>query len=300
MSPAEKKITVEECLVLDAFQFTRQGFLSPDQAGTFTWRVGETIVAQVWWRFEDDIVYLPLIWRGDIVDTKHHGLEVTRVPGSTYGGQQVRFVCAGCLKSVRKLYLPPYPTVFLCGSCHSLTYRSSQKRQSVDEKVNFRLPKLFKEFNRPGIRRARRVRAMERIEEIREEMDREMAKMRKPRPPAKPAAQAGLISWPEWTELQPAPFDALLAGEPPAPPPPKRPRGRPREKRPYHRHEPLVHGERTGDTQAYCVKCRDFREMENVTLITFSNGRPALSGRCPVCGCRLARVVKGKTQPQGH
>jgi hypothetical protein len=33
--------------------------------------------------------------------------------------------------------------------------------------------------------------------------------------------------------------------------------------------------------------------MENITLVTFSNGRPARQGTCPVCKRRLARVVKG-------
>jgi len=37
----------------------------------------------------------------------HHGREIVRTPGSTYGGEQVWFLCVGCLKGVRKLHLPP-------------------------------------------------------------------------------------------------------------------------------------------------------------------------------------------------
>jgi len=43
---------------------------------------------------------------------------------------------------------------------------------------------------------------------------------------------------------------------------------------------------------AYCVKCRQKREMKDPKQITFKNGRPALQGVCPVCGTKVFRIGK--------
>lgn len=47
---------------------------------------------------------------------------------------------------------------------------------------------------------------------------------------------------------------------------------------------------------AYCVKCRGQREMEQPKAITMSNGRPAMQGTCATCGTKLTKIVK-KTEP---
>ncbi len=44
--------------------------------------------------------------------------------------------------------------------------------------------------------------------------------------------------------------------------------------------------------QAYCVKCKEHRPMNNPRRVTLSNGRPALRDTCPVCGSGLFRMVK--------
>ncbi|MCY4448872.1 MAG: DUF5679 domain-containing protein [Chloroflexi bacterium] len=36
--------------------------------------------------------------------------------------------------------------------------------------------------------------------------------------------------------------------------------------------------------QAYCLKCREKREMDNPRDETTKNGRPIIKGACPVCG----------------
>lgn len=41
---------------------------------------------------------------------------------------------------------------------------------------------------------------------------------------------------------------------------------------------------------AYCVKCKQKREMLNAHEVTMKNGRPALRGICPVCGTSLNRI----------
>ncbi|GER87139.1 hypothetical protein KDW_13010 [Dictyobacter vulcani] len=47
-------------------------------------------------------------------------------------------------------------------------------------------------------------------------------------------------------------------------------------------------------TEAYCVKCRTKRGMQNGKKIVTKNGRSAMEGTCPVCGTRLFRFVTSK------
>ena len=48
--------------------------------------------------------------------------------------------------------------------------------------------------------------------------------------------------------------------------------------------------------QAYCMKCRTKREMQNSKQITMKNGRPATQGTCPVCGTKMFRIGKSQIQ----
>ncbi|MCU0521032.1 MAG: type I DNA topoisomerase [Anaerolineae bacterium] len=41
---------------------------------------------------------------------------------------------------------------------------------------------------------------------------------------------------------------------------------------------------------AYCVRCREKREMANPTPVFTAKGQPALQGACPVCGTRMFRM----------
>jgi hypothetical protein len=43
--------------------------------------------------------------------------------------------------------------------------------------------------------------------------------------------------------------------------------------------------------EAYCVKCREKREIKNPKEVTMKNGRPAMEGTCPVCGTKLFRML---------
>ncbi|HEX2924082.1 MAG TPA: DUF5679 domain-containing protein [Chloroflexota bacterium] len=66
---------------------------------------------------------------------------------------------------------------------------------------------------------------------------------------------------------------------------------RPKSKRSYVRKKPmLLTGERT-QTTAFCCRCRDRRELADITTITMSNGRPAIRGVCSVCGTPSARIL---------
>ncbi len=42
--------------------------------------------------------------------------------------------------------------------------------------------------------------------------------------------------------------------------------------------------------EAYCVKCKAKREVKNPLNITMKNGKPALSGLCPVCGTKVFKI----------
>ncbi len=47
--------------------------------------------------------------------------------------------------------------------------------------------------------------------------------------------------------------------------------------------------------EAYCVKCREKREIKDPQEVTMKNGRPAIQGTCPVCGTKLFRMMSGGT-----
>jgi hypothetical protein len=43
-------------------------------------------------------------------------------------------------------------------------------------------------------------------------------------------------------------------------------------------------------TNAYCVKCKDKRDMKDEQKVTMKNGRPATKGTCPVCGTGMYKI----------
>ena len=44
--------------------------------------------------------------------------------------------------------------------------------------------------------------------------------------------------------------------------------------------------------EGYCLKCRAEREIENFERTTMKNGRPAVRGKCAVCGRGMFKIVK--------
>ena len=44
--------------------------------------------------------------------------------------------------------------------------------------------------------------------------------------------------------------------------------------------------------EAYCLKCREKREISNPEEVTLKNGRPATKGDCPTCGTKVFRIGK--------
>jgi len=48
------------------------------------------------------------------------------------------------------------------------------------------------------------------------------------------------------------------------------------------------------DVQAYCVKCKKKQVMSNAKEIKMKNGRPAVTGTCPVCGTKMFKIGAAK------
>lgn len=48
------------------------------------------------------------------------------------------------------------------------------------------------------------------------------------------------------------------------------------------------------ECEAYCVKCKAKRMMNNATEITMKNGKPAVQGVCPTCGTKMFKIGKAK------
>ena len=44
--------------------------------------------------------------------------------------------------------------------------------------------------------------------------------------------------------------------------------------------------------EAYCMKCKAKRNMQNAQQITMKYGRPATQGVCPNCGTKMFKIGK--------
>ena len=50
-----------------------------------------------------------------------------------------------------------------------------------------------------------------------------------------------------------------------------------------------------GAEMAYCVKCRKKSPMVETQRVTMKNGRPAVSGKCGVCGTGMYKILSKKS-----
>jgi DNA polymerase II large subunit len=44
--------------------------------------------------------------------------------------------------------------------------------------------------------------------------------------------------------------------------------------------------------EAYCVKCKEKKEIQNPEEVVTKNGRPMIKGTCPTCGGKINLFVK--------
>jgi len=45
------------------------------------------------------------------------------------------------------------------------------------------------------------------------------------------------------------------------------------------------------DVEAYCMKCKTSRKMNDAQEVTMDNGRRAAKGVCPVCGTKMTKFL---------
>ena len=248
------KQTVEDSLILDAVECARRGCLADGSRFRMRWRQGQREIATLTCYVKDGWLDLYFVRTGDMTNDHHDQVELTRTL-SSFGAERVWFICPGCGRQVRKLYLPPGAFHFGCRICHDLSYLSRQTRGHSprdDSKRLERLRLLAERLHREA--EARRLKVAQMI----------------------PAFPPELFS----------------EGLEPGPHPVKRPPGRPKVKRPYRRTRPFLSAERGSQREGLCMRCRDYREIGSPQPGTLANGRPALKGTCPVCGAKMTLIVK--------
>lgn len=55
---------------------------------------------------------------------------------------------------------------------------------------------------------------------------------------------------------------------------------------------PTLRPDEVADVEAYCLKCREKRDVVSPEAVTLKNGRPATKGDCPICGTKMFRIGK--------
>jgi len=50
------------------------------------------------------------------------------------------------------------------------------------------------------------------------------------------------------------------------------------------------------DAEAYCVKCKATRKVTQGEIVTVKNGKPALKGKCEVCGTTMMKFLPKKKE----
>jgi hypothetical protein len=53
-------------------------------------------------------------------------------------------------------------------------------------------------------------------------------------------------------------------------------------------------GEKEGLMEAYCVKCKSKKEMQDGKETTMKNGRKMMKGKCGTCGTTMCRILGKK------
>jgi hypothetical protein len=138
-----RRTTAEECLSIDASEWTREGILKAGvrQAGFWHWvypggreysvgyEVNTTGGGDAWVRLS----YIPLL-TGERMDYR----VVLLATRPHLGGVRWWFTCpvpgphGPCGRRVGKLHIPPDDVYFGCRRCHQLTYTSSQQSRYDD------------------------------------------------------------------------------------------------------------------------------------------------------------------------
>ena len=62
---------------------------------------------------------------------------------------------------------------------------------------------------------------------------------------------------------------------------------------PRNKHYPIRKGE-WKRMEAYCMKCKEKREVKDPQPITMKNGKPATTGVCATCGTKIFKIGKAE------
>jgi hypothetical protein len=127
-----KRLTVEDCAVLDASRWTRTGVLAVPprwRAGSFGYHVEDWGAPVIRLHYTLGLSNERIEYPIDMTATRPY-----------FGGLRWWFLCPmpksrgrdvqSCGRHVAKLYLPPGARHFACRLCHDLTYESSQTSDS--------------------------------------------------------------------------------------------------------------------------------------------------------------------------
>ncbi len=272
----------DDCHSLDVWRMQRAGCLVPGSFGSWVWRRGEEVMSQIGYRC---LSTGALELRYTVTRTDQHYRDViwTETAAMRHG-KRVYWRCPSCGRRVQKLYMGG--TLFRCRHCYDLSYASRQDRNARGDWLFGKRDRLEAELAAlpPRASPRRRYRLWLEQMEVNDRLNLRLTGFLEAS--NRRLARLG-ISLGDAGDR-----DELAALR--ATPPPKLPRGRPKEKRAYTRRAPLpALTPATSTPSAYCVRCRDRRRLLWARPGTLANGRPVLRGRCAVCKTRLARILPG-------
>jgi hypothetical protein len=291
------KDTVEDSKPLDAWKLAREGWFTPGKVCISRWTRGDAVTGTVSFQAMDGAIrfrYTQTDYWTDIERSHDYVVEVIRTP-ATVGGERVWFLCPRCYRRVRMLYLPPNAGRFACRHCHNLAY--SSQHQSRRYRAIDRLFRLADRLDRPSPTLGAFLAKHDAFEAAQAAtLGRWEAESQ--RRAAKLASQLRGRGRPSKRSLRERARLEREASRPPVPDTP-RPRGRPKLKREYVHRQPAPElSQFQPEQQAYCVKCRDRRDLKWARATVLSNGRSAIRGRCTVCRTRILRLTIQKRDEQ--
>jgi hypothetical protein len=274
------KNLVEDSLTIDIRDFTKSKWFYPGAIGALRWHQGQMETGCALWRLNGDAVRLTVQEkRSDIVWEQDIRLGRTR----TRLGERIWLLCPDCRANAMKLHCPRRRQHFACRRCHDLLYQSQVDGYSKMDWALAKVRTLGRELAVAGPRKRR---------QIRWELETLQRGLRGPAPADCEATGQS----PDEASAQEEPGRECGCGtrepavrEEPGHAP--RRSGRPRAKRAYTRRVPRNLTPRQSEREAFCPRCRDRRELNNIQPTTLSNGRPAIRGTCSVCSCPTSRIV---------
>ena len=291
------KDTVDDSWALDAWSYQRGGWLHEGTLGVSRWLHNEEVVRVLDFEVQPDglrLRYWHTSYWSDETTRLDYILPLMWTPAAV-GQKRAWFRCPRCATKVRKVYLPRGAYRFACRQCHDLAYASQHRSRTY--RALDRIFTLADRLSNPHMSIAKQIELGLRWDAAMEasplgrwerESERRRAQLtRRPRPPGRPSKQ-------QLREEARAEREARKAAQPPP-----RPRGRPKTTREYVRRQPTPDlSAFTAERQAYCVRCRDRRDLKWPRHTTLANGRSAIRGRCAECRTRILRLTASKVEEQ--